>query len=334
VCLVGPAGAGEHGAGVVGEMTRSVWLVDFDGKIENLALMRLSTWYKGQGYTVSLKRLNGAGIEAACPPLFDRPSKVCISCIFRWNKEQAERLVEQWAGQASWGGTGVAIDKTLPQGAIDCEPDYRLYNQARAIGFISRGCNNHCPWCVVWRKEGRLHRVSTAKCIVGERTEAIFLDNNILALPDHERDLEWLARQSVAIDFNQGLDAKYVTDENAPLLASCRWKSGPRLALDSNGRIPIVARALERLEKAGISPRRVTLFILIGFSGIDSDIRRLMQARQWGVNAFPMGFRDLATGEEPALEWDRGLYRKYKRLIIRLPQATQVWRDFEAEVAT
>jgi len=26
-----------------------VWLVDFDGKIENLALMRLSTWHKARG---------------------------------------------------------------------------------------------------------------------------------------------------------------------------------------------------------------------------------------------------------------------------------------------
>lgn len=34
-------------------------------------------------------------------------------------------------------------------------PDYSIYPECDyAIGYITRGCPNHCPWCVVPAKEG------------------------------------------------------------------------------------------------------------------------------------------------------------------------------------
>lgn len=303
-----------------------VWLVDFDGKMENLALMRLSTYHKQRGDSVVLKH------GAHPPELWDVPDKVYVSCLFRWNRNRAIEYVNGWGGRAIAGGTGVDIYSTLPEEVSNCSPDYSLYGGNRAIGFISRGCIRKCPWCVVWRKEGELKRVSTAEEVVGNHSEAVFLDNNFLALSNHCGDLEWLAQHEIAVDFNQGLDARLVTSENVDLLAQCSWPSFLRIALDSLSQLSSVDMALTLLSDAGIPSSKVMVFCLIGFSGLESDVKRLLYLREKYVNVFPMGYRDLDTGEEPAKGWDRQLYKKYRRLICRLPRTRTVWEDFEREV--
>ncbi len=305
----------------------NVFLIDFDGKIPNLALMRLSTYWKAQGATVKLFK----GAER--PNLFEHPNKVFISCVFRWNKAEAEALAREWNGIAEIGGTGVDITKELPQKISKCQPDFSLYPSTQAIGFISRGCFRKCPWCVVPKKEGNVHRVSTASEVVGEFQEALFIDNNFLALSDCQNDFRWLAEHKIKIDFNQGLDARLITQEIAELLSACKWLQGPRIGLDSLHQIPSIEKALSLLEKAGCSSRKVTVYTLIGFGGIKSDVERLKKAHEWQTNVFPMGFRNLETGAEPANGWDRKLYKKYRRLIIRMPQSKSVWDDFHREVA-
>lgn len=316
-----------------------VWLIDLDGKMENLALMRISSWHKAQGDEVVLKQCIKArgeiDIRQVFPPLFDVPDRVYVSSIFRWNKDQSDFLSTSWGSKVTLGGTGIDIKKRLPPEIEQMPVDYSLYGKKRVVGFISRGCNNGCPWCVVWRKEGQLKRISTARNLLGElpnAEEGIFLDNNFLALPGHKQDLAYLAEMELPIDFNQGLDAKFITTENAKLLAACKWLTEIRLALDSDDRISILEKAVEILASNGIAPRKIMVFVLIGFSGLDSDVRRLLAVRRLGCNAFPMGFRDLYTGEEPARGWNKRLYRKYRRLITRLPQANSVWDNFIAEV--
>lgn len=306
-----------------------IWLVDFDGKIENLALMRLSAWHKQRGDSVILKRGD------ARPELFDRPDRVYISCLFRWHRRQALALADAWGDIAEIGGTGVDIAKKLPEQVRTGPLDYDLYGEQRAIGFISRGCIRRCPWCVVPEKEGRLKRVAAAQEIVGNRHQVLFLDNNFLALDGHCNDLLWLADKGIETDFNQGLDARLITEENAQLLARCRWLKpvlGPRLALDSMGMIQSVTRAVTILGNAGIPSHRIFMYVLIGFEGLKSDVERLNMTRDWGVSMFPMGYRDPETGDEPAKEWDYRLYRKYRRLIVRLRNAKSVWDDFHREV--
>ena len=298
-----------------------VSLLDLDGKMENLALMRLSAHHKSLGDEVSLTRLRG---KVSCSVEADA---VFVSCLFSWNKSRANFLRRKL--QATIGGTGYDLSATVP----DVEPDYSLYGEDRAIGFISRGCGNRCPWCVVWRKEGELHRVSTAESIVGTRKEAIFLDNNFLALPDHLDDLGWLAASRVAFDFNQGLDAAFVTPKSAALLKECRRSARVRLALDSVDRIPVVEQAVRILKDAGFSRWGISVYVLVGFAGLKSDLQRLFACREMGADVFPMSFRDLRTGNEPMRGWNPRLYRKYVRFLTRMPQSTETWGQLEREFA-
>jgi len=300
-----------------------VLLLDLDGKMENLALMRLSAYHKSLGDEVFLHRLQGK------VSLASEADITYLSCLFSWNKSKAIFLRRKLG--AAVGGTGYDYRLKNSQAVEEMEPDYSLYGGDRAVGFISRGCENRCPWCVVWRKEGVLHRVATAASIVGDRKEAVFLDNNFLALPDHLSDLEWLASSRTSFDFNQGLDAAFVTPENAALLKQCRRSARIRLALDSVDRIPVVEKAVRTLKDAGFSRWGISVYVLIGFAGLKSDLQRLFACREMGVDVFPMGFRDLRTGNEPMRGWNPRLYRKYKHWITRLPQSTETWAEFERE---
>lgn len=57
-----------------------VGLIDFDGKIPNLALMKISSFYKQQGAEVFLNDI---------PQDVD---KVYCSVLFTWNKSKATKL--------------------------------------------------------------------------------------------------------------------------------------------------------------------------------------------------------------------------------------------------
>ena len=70
----------------------NVLLIDLDGKMENVALMRISAYHKDLGDAVKLikcKRGRGIDIQVAMPNLLYTPDKVYLSCVFRWNASLA-----------------------------------------------------------------------------------------------------------------------------------------------------------------------------------------------------------------------------------------------------
>lgn len=79
----------------------NVNLIDFDGKIPNLALMKASTYYKQQGDTVSLNALKGQ---------FDI---VLCSVLYTWNKDRASKLRAAFPN-IQFGGTGWDLTTTMP----------------------------------------------------------------------------------------------------------------------------------------------------------------------------------------------------------------------------
>ena len=239
-----------------------VLLIDVDSRMENLALMKVSAYHKNIGDTVELRK------GLVLPNLFTDPDLVYLSCIFSWHRRQVESLIEYWDGyQILVGGTGFDPHVTLDSEVEKLKPDYSLYGQSRAVGFLSRGCPRHCPWCVVPSKEGDIYRIYYAPEVVGDKKIAIFLDNNFLFLEDYEKDLTWLAEKGTKIDFNQGMDARIVDEKAASLLAKCNWMSSLRFACDSLGQIPALRRTCDLLEKYGVRPSKVFTYVLIGFDG-------------------------------------------------------------------
>lgn len=131
-----------------------IGLVDIDGcgkkkkwgamVYPNLALCKIASYHKQQGDSV----------EWASPML--HYNVVYMSKVFNFSPDdltvyQADRIIR--------GGTGYDITSQLPAEIDRLQPDYSIYPSIpadTAYGFLTRGCPNTCPWCVVPRKEGKI----------------------------------------------------------------------------------------------------------------------------------------------------------------------------------
>ena len=165
-----------------------IGLVDVDGhNFPNLALMKLSAWHKCRGDTVEF-----------ADPAARRYDKVYMSKVFTFSRDCTDR----YDCEVVRAGTGYRDYATiLPEEIEHICPDYSLYGVKEAYGFLTRGCVNHCPWCVVPHKEGVLFR--------GQQLVKPLLDHGlpITSGYTHHRNVEGLA-----MTFGQALQSFQRTD--------------------------------------------------------------------------------------------------------------------------
>ncbi len=192
----------------------TVLLVDVDSRLPNLALMKLSRYFKEQGKRVVLARgqVFMAGAEAVyASAVFSRPNS--LKLVDNLRKYYGDALVA--------GGSGVDLKSRLQNEVERMPPDYGLYPELgdRAIGFMTRGCPFHCPFCIVPLKEGQNRQVASLdELLIDGRQKLILLDDNILAHPKAGDFIEEMARHDVKVNFNQTLDLRLVDQEKARLL--------------------------------------------------------------------------------------------------------------------
>lgn len=144
---------------------------------------------------------------------------VYVSSIFDINK-YVEII---GCDSVEFGGTGYFITKQLPEEIDALEEDYSIYpDNNSSYGFITRGCIRNCPFCFVPQKEGKLYLYRNWKDIVKHKT-TYFLDNNFLAYKGHEDILRELVKYNIQCQFNQGLDIRLLTNDNAKLLSEMNY---------------------------------------------------------------------------------------------------------------
>lgn len=218
----------------------NIGILAVDSNYPNLALMKISGYHK----------LKGNQVEWYNP--FNHYDKVYMAKIFSFTEDY-----QQWITNADHiekGGTGYDISKVLPSD-IDCMvPDYSLYNldDKTAYGFLTRGCPNKCKWCIVPQKEGKIAPyMDIEEIAVNNRKNIILMDNNVLASKYGLQQIEKIIRLKLRVDFNQGLDARLVTDEVARLLAKVKWIKRIRFGCDTPGQIAECERATALIDKYG-----------------------------------------------------------------------------------
>ena len=279
-------------------MPARVCLVDVDGKIPNLALMRASTHHKQRGDEVKL------GFE----PLMDEPDLCYASKMFDFTPEP-EYLPEC---PTLKGGPGYSLTAKMPLPEYDrIMPDYSLYGCDYAIGRFTRGCPNRCPWCVVWRMDGNevRHVADLADFWCGQKVVRL-LDDNIMADSDEFcRDCEQLHDAGVKVIW-EALDIRRVTDETARALASVKQEKSLHFAWDGHSQDEAAPRGIEILKRNGIKPYRLMFYVLVGFNTEpDYDMRRIMTLHEMGANPFVMPF-------DKSDPYQRHLARWYNNKVI------------------
>lgn len=191
---------------------------------------------------------------------------------------------------------------SLPDEIDNVFPDYSIYPDVDyAIGFLTRGCIRKCPWCVVPKKEGMIHPYRTWREIKRpDSRNIVFMDNNVLACPHGIEQMRDMVGQPVRVDFNQGLDARLVTDEIAGILAGLKWIRQIRTACDTDANMDAIGTMVERLKAHGVKPYKVFVYVLV--QDIQSAERRVQFLRELGCDPFAQPYRDFTTNAEPARE--------------------------------
>jgi hypothetical protein len=246
-----------------------VGLFDIDSKYHNLALMKLSTYHKQKGDETELYK-----------PIFIKTyDRVYVSKIFTKFNINECYIPENFYRA---GGSGFDLERRLPDEVEHLMPDYSLYNLDYSLGFTTRGCIRNCGFCIVREKEGNIREHAEVEEFLNPKSNIIvLLDNNFLALPSHIKKLQKYIDKGWRMDFNQGLDVRLVNEENAKLLAKIKYKEMMRFAWDNIKDEDEIIRGLEFVIGAGIRPRNITVYVLIGFdSTFEEDLYRIQRLRE------------------------------------------------------
>lgn len=278
----------------------------------NYALMKISAYHKSLGDTVEWWLPNGD---------YDR---VYSSKVFSFTPENPYLPVDTIKG-----GTGYGLFSELPAEIDAMFPDYSIYPDCDyAIGYITRGCPNNCRWCVVPRKEGKIHAYRDWRDLVrSDSDKLVLMDNNILACDYGINQLESLIDSGYRIDLNQGMDARLVTDEIAQILSKLKWIKYLRFSCDTTPQIEHILKTAELLGKYGIKPYRLFIYLLVTEDIDNAEYRVEQLKRLRGITIYAQAERKLDGKGEP-----NALQKEFcQRYVYSGKFRSVTWSDYAKE---
>ena len=253
----------------------------------NLALMKISAWHKMKGDDVEWWN-----------PLYHY-DRVYSSKVFDFTPDNP-----YLPDDTIRGGTGyrdLPMNQVLPPEIDNIFPDYSIYPDCDyAIGYLTRGCPNHCRWCIVPKKEGNIRPYRKWQDVVrNDTSKLVLMDNNILACEYGIKQLEGLIGSGYSIDLNQGMDARLVTDQVAEILAQLSWIRFIRFSCDQKSQIEPIKRTIELLGKYGVKPYRIFIYMLVTSDLADASERVEALKGYKNINLYAQAERNERLGIMP-----------------------------------
>lgn len=249
---------------------------NYKNKYPPLALMKLATFHKSRGDSVSFQKGENKELKdqkwdriyittlftfewkkvkdiiSFSRKLVDSPRKIFIGSIaatlmpeFIRKQEPGIKVICGLLNRP--GLLGLKNDHTIDE----LPPDYSILEQSSYeypcsdayFGYATRGCGMNCSFCAVQTLEPTyvpyisiVDQIKSIKELYGEKKNLMLMDNNVLKsphFPEIIKDIIDLGfgknatyinpitqkRNKRIVDFNQGLDANFLTPEKARLLA-------------------------------------------------------------------------------------------------------------------
>lgn len=314
-----------------------VRLTQLDGALPNLALMRLSHWHKSQGDQVHVTR---EAYPSLWEPEYDR---VYVSTIFDFTRPKLQLFMQQWPDAIS-GGTGSFSKATVEQiaGGSYEQIDYSGFPDFDAsIGYTQRGCRMAGPkspcrdFCVVPEKEGFPYSVNRVSDIWrGDPwpRKIHLLDNDFFGNPEWRERVEEIVSGGFKVCFSQGINTRLITDETAQAMARMEYRNTKfnerklYTAWDNVGDEGVFFRGVECLERAGIPPRHLMVYMLIGSDITETWERiwyRFKRMVDLGIEPYPM-----------VKNRDRKDFLCFQRWVITGLYRIIPWDKYERETKT
>jgi len=229
-----------------------------------------------------------------------KADEVHVSCTFTWDIVEAKRLQLAWSRyypMVHLGGPafGDVTTQFIPGRYI--KP---------GVTFTTRGCDNHCPWCLVPDREGKLVEVEDFA------PGWIIQDNNLLqASHDHIlRVFEMLKNQKKSITFAGGLQASLIDDWFLHQLRGIRIDS-LFLAADTPGSLKTLAKTLQKL--SWLKRRQLQVYCMIGLDQTLQEAENHLRTIWWlGGMPFAQLYQPPDHFIQYSLEW-KALARTWSR---------------------
>ncbi len=256
----------------------------------NYALMKISAWHKAQGDIVEwwnpLKQYDW----------------VYSSKVFDFAPDNP--YLPENTIRGGTGYTDVPIWQQLRPEVDILFPDYSLYPTCDyAIGYITRGCPNHCRWCMVPAKEGEIKPYRSWRQLVRpDSQKLVLMDNNILACNYGIEQLASLIGSGYAIDLNQGMDARLVDEHIAEILSKLKWLKYIRFSCDQIPQIEAIVKTVSLLQKQGVKPYRIFVYLLVT-QDVNNAAYRVEQLKKLGgITIYAQAERNTRRGIMPNRE--------------------------------
>ena len=240
-------------------------------RFPNLVCMKLSRYHKAHGDRAVL-------IEQPDEKAISDYDRVYLSKVFTAT-DVPHSICE--AKNVQIGGTGFFFEKAppLPDEVEHSFPDYHLYDawlgkQRNAawkkkytdysIGYTTRGCFRHCDFCVNKLYDRVVRWSKLSEFLDKSRPYVGLCDDNMLGCPEWRAILTELQESGKPFSYNQGLDARLLTDEKAKVLSECRYHGHISFAFDDIDDTPIILERMGVLSRYefSASPR---FFMISGF---------------------------------------------------------------------
>lgn len=236
------------------------------------------------------------------PKILPDIDAVHVSVAFTYDMEKAEQLAE------AWHKTGLPV---LMGGPAMGEPGGEFVSgRYLKQGYVitSRGCDNHCWFCSVPKREGGLRELPI-------KDGFNVLDDNLLACSEkHIREVfEMLKRQPETPVFTGGFEAKLLKSWHVDLLREVKPKR-MYFAYDTPDDYEPLLQAGRLLRDGGITKasQAARCYVLIGYDGdtMEKAEKRLHDA--WAAGFFP--FAMLYRNEKGEVRED---WKQFQRLWAR-----------------
>src|SRR3984893_10130925 len=200
---------------------RTALLLQLDGTLPNIALMRLAAHLRERNCDVHFKRMRSC--TTLQDSLFAHWDNVYASAIFEKTRPLVEELKRVFP-KAIVGGTGSGSASRLEDiGVSGFEQDYSLYPRyAFSIDCTQRDCRLRRPFCVVPGKEGK---VKPARSIYeiwrGDPwpRNLVLLDNDSFGQTGWRDHISEIVAGEFKVSFTQGINVRVIDEEIASAVA-------------------------------------------------------------------------------------------------------------------
>ena len=261
-------------------------LMDHGTRHPNLALMKISGYYKEKGNDVELIYHSYSDVN--------NYDEIFISKVFTFSD------IPEWIlkkPNIHIGGTGFFTDggEDLPYEIEHHKPDYDLYKKYideqlengrsrtvfadyldYSIGFTTRGCFRKCAFCVN-KKYDQVQRHSPVAEFYDESKPYIYLwDDNILAYSDWEQIIDELEVTGKPFQFRQGIDLRLMTDQKAYRFNNTHYHGDFIFAFDHIKDKELIIEKVQLWKR--YSSRICKMYVLSGFDSQDEkDIENVFE---------------------------------------------------------